>query len=799
MSPQTRSDSTLTPESAPGTDLPSGTTRRHFIGYVLAGTTLAVTADLSMDLTPRSAQAEGVTPIGSNPLTTNFYDFLDNMRDTTHMVIPLMKIEMKSDGTAVFDMPRQEVGQGITTSFAQVIGDELDMAFDQVKITISDARPELLASQLTGGSTSHYSLFLPLKVIAATARSALSTAAAEMWGVDVSQVSTRPGAGAVFGPAGQMATYGSLAERAASLTDKQINVTLKETSGGLVGQSIPRVDARDAVTGKKMYTMDLQVPNALPTMICRAPTIKGTVQAVNNLAQVKKMPGVTDVGVISNGVAVRARTFGQCIDAVRALKVDWGAGTKDNENSDSIEEQVAAVQLPKAPAPAGAEVIEDTFTFQFRSGSPMETNNAIADVRENSAEVWSVLKVPIIVQERIALMLDIPRDNVTVHCITGGGSFGRHLYSDAAYEAVEASKLFGKPVRLMWHRADDSRHGRMHPMSVCNVRATKVGNSITSFSMRHASAATDWTHGLGDILTASATAQDPRFGFSGNKELGNLSISAYFFQIVTAVPYNFGPTDVAINEVFNYDDFPTSAVRNVYSPDTTVARELLVEQMAEKFNMDAYEFRRAFVKDEKMRAVLDKVAEEGNWGRKMAPGTAQAIAVHEEYKGFIATLVELDARPQVSNRKIRDAYTGPRVTKMVQAVDVGLPINPGNIKAQMMGGAIDGIAQALTAGLHIEDGLPLEASWDNYRYTRQWNAPLNYECFVMERNRDYPGGVGELGIAVAQAATAIAYNKATGKKATEYPVNFRDPLGFAVKSKIPPVPQSPINGRRFVR
>jgi isoquinoline 1-oxidoreductase beta subunit len=780
-------------------DAPRGTTRRQFVGYVLAGSTLAVSADLAWQTAaPASAAAAGAaSPVPSNDLFANRYDFPDLYRDACMPTNHLLKIEVLPDGTAHFELPRQEVGQGITTSFAQIIADEMDLPIEKVKVTLMDGRPELIYNQLTGGSTSHFSLWIPVKTMAATARTALATAAAANWGVEASSVTTRDGA--VFGPDGQMATYGSLARDAASAVTTPFHVELRARPGKYVGQDVGRLDAREAVTGAKKYTMDLQVPNALPTMICRPPTLNGTVQSITNIEQVKAMPGVTDVGAITRGVAVRARTFGQCIDAVRALQVVWGAGTVDHENSDSLHEKVAAVQLPMHPALPVEEVIEETYTCQYRSGSPLETNGAVADVRGDTAEVWGVFKMPIVTLQRIALQLDVPEDNVTVHCVTGGGSFGRHLFSDAAFEAVEASKLFGKPVRLMWHRTDDARHGRMHPMTITALRATRTGNSITSLQLRCAGSATDLTHGVGEIISGSATAQDPRLGFSGNKQYGNQTVAFGFFQILTQIPYNFGPTDAFLNETFNYDDLPTSAVRNVWSPDVCCAREMFVSKLADGFGMDDYEFRRAFLKNDGMRAVLDKVAEAGDWGRTMPAGTAQAIGFHEEYHSYVACLMEIDARPAMVNRRIREAYAGPRITKAIMAIDIGNPINPRNVQAACQGGCMDGIAQALTASCHIEDGLPLEGSWDNYRYTRQWNVPYVFECHVMPANREIGGGAGEVGVAASQAAAAVAYYRATGKHVTEFPVNFRDPLGYVVKSRIPPIPQSPINGRRFAR
>ena len=129
--------------------------------------------------------------------------------------------------------------------------------------------------------------------------------------------------------------------------------------------------------------------------------------------------------------------------------------------------------------------------------------------------------------------------------------------------------------------------------------------------------------------------------------------------------------------------------------------------------------------------MLKKAAEVGKWGRTMPAGTAQGIAIHKEYKGSTACLVEIDCRPETVNRKVRDGVTGPRVTKAVVAVDAGLVVNPQGLKAQMMGGFSDGLALALTSSLHLRDGHFLEASWDNYFYTRQWNIPPEFEVVIV--------------------------------------------------------------------
>jgi isoquinoline 1-oxidoreductase beta subunit len=240
--------------------------------------------------------------------------------------------------------------------------------------------------------------------------------------------------------------------------------------------------------------------------------------------------------------------------------------------------------------------------------------------------------------------------------------------------------------------------------------------------------------------------------------------------------------------------FNTGSMRNIYSPDVRTAGELVIDQLAAKMGLDPYEFRKRHVSSDRVLAVLNAVAEAGQWGRPMKPGTAQGIAIHEEYKGATACLVELDCREKQTGRDIPDGVGGPRVTKVTFAVDAGLPINPRGLEAQMQGGINDGIAQALTSSLHLRDGHFLEASWDNYFYTRQWNVAPKVQVIVMPATTGVPGGAGEAGVAATMAAVACAYARATGHVPTYFPINHRDDLRFKVKPYVPPIPPSPVNG-----
>ncbi|MFE6061609.1 molybdopterin cofactor-binding domain-containing protein [Streptomyces sp. NPDC056431] len=778
-------DGTARPEGADGDDATRGTSRRRFLGYVLAAPTLTVAAQLGAEaLAPRQAAAAAPALIPSLPGPAELLDLNELLTLAALPTSHLITIRLDEDGTAHFALPRAEVGQGITTSSAMIVAEELDLPLDKVKVTLADARPELLFNQLTGGSNTTYSTYHPLRVAAAVARGRLLRAASLVLGEAVGTLTTK--AGAVLSPAGALLGYGELAVKAAAVSDTAVEVTLKDSDRfRLIGTGQRRVDALEAITGRKKFAMDLQVPDALPTMVCRPPTINGTVRSVANLAEVRAMPGVTDVVTVSTGVAVRGRTFGQCVDAVRALRVDWGPGTAEGASDATVLAKLRRAELPLVvPAlPLLTKAVDARFTFHFASNAALETNCAIADVREDSAEIWGSLKAPIVAQEQIALKLGLPVSAVRVHVTEGGGSFGRKLFHDAADEAVEISRAMGKPVKLMWHRTDDFRQGRTHPMSTSRVRATYTLGEVLTYEQRHTSVATDFGHGIGEVLTAEA-ARLP---------VGDLAFSQTMFQLTQISPYHLGVTTQLLSETDK--GFNTGSMRNIYSPNVRCAQELVMDELARRMGQDGYAMRRRLLKDPRARAVLDKVAEVGEWGRAMPAGTAQGIAVHTEYHSVVAMLVEIDCRPGTTGRKIPGAVTGPRVTKAVCAVDVGLAVNPRGLEAQMMGGISDGIAITLTSGLHLRDGHFLEGSWDQYFYTRQWNTPPELEIIVMPSTGEKPGGAGELAVAGAMAAVACAYGRATGAMPTVFPVNHADPLAFTPLPTVPPVPASPTDGR----
>ncbi|QYX81395.1 xanthine dehydrogenase family protein molybdopterin-binding subunit [Streptomyces akebiae] len=721
--------------------------RRRFLTYLVAAPTLAVATKIGLDVyEPGSAEAA----IPTLPAPADLVDLGDLLilagTPTAHMLV----LSVDEEGVAHFRLPREEVGQGLTTAVAMLVAEELDTPLDRVRIQLDDARPELLFNQLTGSSNSIRSLYDPVRHTAAAARARLVGAAAQQWGLTASELTVRRGV--VVAPDGRTASYGSLSAAAASLDLGSLAVTpKKESEHALVGTPTSRIDARALVTGKQAYTLDLDVPGAKPCMVRRPPTINGTVKAVNNEAAVRAMPGVLDVVTIDTGVAVVAETFGQALDGKEALDVTWGPGSIDTLSDDGIRAKLKAATPSLDVLGLLVKKVEGEFDFAFASHAPLETNSAVADVREDRAEIWSGLKSPIAAQAAIARAVGLPVSKVDVHVVQSGGSFGRRLFFDAALEAAVVSKKSGRPVRLMWSRIDDMRHGRMRPATHHRIRATYAAGQVLTFQHQVAAVETDFRHGLGDAITAAAASLP-----SG---IGNATFAQTLFLTTVKSPYHFGVTTQTLTEV--PIRMHTGSWRSVYSANTRGAEEIIVDELAAKLGKDPVAFRREFLKTARQRAVLDKVTTEGDWGRSLPDGWAQGVAFHDEYKACTACLVEIDA---TDPRK-------PRVTKAVIAADVGRVINPRGLEAQLLGGLTDAISTTLRAGLHIDEGLPLEGSYSQFHYARQKDSPKDVRIFVIE-GADEPGGAGELGVPAAVGAVANAYARATGTKPRSFPVNF---------------------------
>jgi isoquinoline 1-oxidoreductase beta subunit len=424
--------------------------------------------------------------------------------------------------------------------------------------------------------------------------------------------------------------------------------------------------------------------------------------------------------------------------------VTWGAGTVDGVSDSDIQARLAAAIPPMIPAPPLTQRVDATFTFAFVNHAPMEVGSAVADVKSGSAEVWVASKSPTGAQSAVADAVGLSADQVRLHVIRAGGSFGRRIYNEPVVEAARVSQAIGKPVKLMWTRNDDMRHGRVRPRSHHQLRAVYAAGEVLSYEHRAACVEVDLGSGTGQALVDAGYVSP--------------TVGSAFFNIAEVCPYNFGVVTETLNEV-SYD-IPTATWRSVYSAQARTAEEIVVDEIAKALGSDAVATRRKFLKTAEARAVLDKVATEGNWGRSMSSGTAQGIAMHAEYRSIAACLVEINCNG-----------AQPRVTKAFMALDVGRQVNPSGLRAQAMGSLMDGISTVLLAGNHLDNGAFREGSYSDFKYARQADAPLSCEVHLVG-GTGAPGGMGELCVPAAAGAVANAYARATGKRPRNFPINF---------------------------
>ncbi|WP_369182212.1 molybdopterin cofactor-binding domain-containing protein [Streptomyces sp. Y1] len=738
------------------------TGRRRFLTYLLAAPTLTVAARIGLDAAApasapaavrntaaRTAAAATAPPqLLGLPGIPDVVDLGDAITLACLPTAHLLVLEVTAAGRAVLTLPRLEVGQGLTTAMAMLVAEELDARLTDVDVPLSDGRPELLFNQLTGGSTSVRSLYEPVRAAAAAARARLVTAAAQHWNLPAGTLRTADSA--VLAPDGRRVGFGRLAAAAAAVAVPAVPVTPKPPDRlRVVGTPTGRIDARDIVTGRAAYTGDLRIPGAVPTVVARPTTINGTLASLDASAA-RAMPGVLGVVRIPSGVAVLAETFDQALKARNALRTTWHPGPVAHLSGADIRARLRDAHPPFLLPPLLTPYLDGEFDFAFVNHAPMEVLTAVADVRPHRADVWFAAQAPIVAQQAIAAELGLPQGAVTVHVVRGGGSFGRRLFFDAALEAAQVSRAAGRPVKLMWTREDDMRHGRMRPASHHRVRATygPLGQ-VLSWEHRAATVRTDLGHGLGEALTGA--------GF--DLSLAGLSLAQGFFLLTEKNPYDVGVPTQLLAEVAL--DMPTGSWRSVYSGTVRVADEIMMDELARRTGQDEVAFRRARLRGTLGRAVLDTVAQKGNWGRPMPPGQAQGVGYHEENGGRVAYLVELDATDRAD----------PRVTRAVCAVDVGRAIDPRGLEAQLTGTLVDGISVILRAGNHIDNGAVREGSYADFRYARQRDTPPAVEIHLLPPSGP-PGGAGELGVAAACAAVANAYARATGTSPRSFPLAF---------------------------
>jgi isoquinoline 1-oxidoreductase subunit beta len=672
--------------------------------------------------------------------------------------------------------PRAEMGQGIHTTLAALVAEEMDLTLEQVKVihgpashayfnaavlregvpfaptemgwmaeTMRDAMvvpAKFLGFQITGGSSSIPDAYEKMRMAGAAARAMLVVAGAAQLGVDPAACKTE--GGAVVGPDGTALPYTTLGVAAADV-ELDAEPGLKDPSTWtLLGQTQARVDMVPKVTGTAQFTVDLRLPGMLFATARTNPRQGGVMNGFDASAA-EAMPGVKQIVPLPNGVAVVATNTWAAMQAADAIVFDWGMApypATSDEISAALDaamtaDFVDAVQRDDGDVDAGltGEVFEASYAVPYLAHATMEPMNAAALLADGKLTVWSGNQLPTQVRAEGAMLTGLPPEAVTVETLLMGGGFGRRAEMDIIRQAVTvAMAVEGTPVLLTWSREEDMTHDGYRPAAKAVVRGAVKDGVVTAF----------------DYATVSSAVMESQAGRLGYSIPGP---DATIVQGAWEQPYGF-----ANYRVTGYRAkamVPVGSWRSVGASQNAFFHETAVDELAHLAGVDPLEFRLAQMTDEPSRKVLEAVAEMSDWGNVPA-GRARGVAFCLSFGVPVAEVIEVMETPD-----------GLKMTGAWAAVDVGRALDPGNIEAQVQGAMVYGLSAAMRGEITFADGMAEQMNFWDFEPMRLPQCPP-IAVRILE-NQPVVRGIGEPGLPPAAPALGNAIFALTGQRLRELP------------------------------
>lgn len=688
---------------------------------------------------------------------------------------PNAYIRITPDDVVTLWVTRSEMGQGVRTNLPAALAEELEV--DLKKVRLEQAMPGTRFKGIrlrTSGSGSSSGTFLALRRAGATAREMLIAAAAQHWGVSPSSCRAESGA-VVHVPTRRSRTYGQLAE-AAGRQPVPAEPPLKDAKDfRLLGKPLRRMDGPQIVRGEAIYGFDVRVPGMLVAVMQRCPYMGGKLKAFD-ASKAMAVSGVRHVAPITKGiftgVAVAADNTWAALQGRDALRIEWDPGPNADFDSDRFIESLKASSVqegypirhegdPPAAFASSARRLEATYEYPFQAHAPLETMNCTADVRRDSCELWLASQTPETAYNDIIKMLGLPPEAVKVHTTLMGGGFGRRLFVDYAHEAVELSQAIGRPVQLIWTRADDMRHGFFHPASIEKLEAALDENGRLA-AWRHKSIGSDLS--MFGLPTEEEKKDRQRYA-NDESPWGAFD-----------TPYNLPALDVQYVPVDS--PVPTGAWRAVEYPSRVFGRESFLDEVAHAASQDPLQARIDLlapgdvltlgpqkIDRGRMIHVLEVAREKSGWktplpqagGRRWGRG----VAINIYHAGsYIAQIAEVSVGPAGDLR----------VHRMVCALDCGLPINPLGLEGQVESGITWGLSAALHGKIDFRNGRAQQETYGDFRVLRLNEMPAIESHIVPSDAR--PGGFGEHAVCPVAPAVTNAIFAATGKRVRKLPIRL---------------------------
>ncbi|MEN3290366.1 MAG: isoquinoline 1-oxidoreductase subunit beta [Bradyrhizobium sp.] len=661
-------------------------------------------------------------------------------------------IRIDADGRTTLMMPQVEMGQGVYTSIAMILAEELDA--DMAHVALAHAPPDdklygnpMFGIQATGNSNSIRAWWMPLRKAAAGARAMLVQAASAQWQVEPASCTTSNST-VLHQSSGRRLGYGELIEAARGQTPPN-DVPLKQPKDFVyIGKPLKRLDTPDKVNGKAVYGIDAMLPGMKFATVAACPVFGGKVGKVDDAAALK-VQGVRQIVVLDDMVAVVGDHMWAAKKGLDALKIDWDEGPHAGISSEDVwrdlrgasekDGVVAKTTGDVNKALTAGERIEASYELPLLAHATMEPINCTVHLKPDSCEIWTGTQVMTRVQSEVAKTAGLSPDKVIVNNHLLGGGFGRKLEPDMAVAAVRIAMQVDAPLKVVWTREQDIQHDVYRPAYRDTIAATLSSDGKVSA----------WKY---KVAGSSVMARwfPPAFQ-------NGIDIDAV--DCAVDMPYDIPNFEVAYVRAEPLS-VPTGFWRGVGPNNNVFAIECFMDELARKAGRDPVEFRRAMLgKNPRMRAVLDLAAEKSGWGQPLPARVGRGVCVQPAFASFIATVVEAEV----------DDMGEVHLRRVTSVVDTGIAVNPDTVMAQIEGGLVFSLTAALYGEITIAKGRVQQSNFNDYRMLRIDQMP-KIEVHVV-KSGEAPGGIGEAGVVAGAPALRNAIYAATGVALRRLPID----------------------------
>ncbi|TKT75462.1 molybdopterin cofactor-binding domain-containing protein [Aquamicrobium sp. LC103] len=700
-------------------------------------------------------------------------------------------VKIGSDDRVTVIVPRAEMGQGVATTLAALVAEELDVELDAIVVEhgppasayanvtmIKDGLPfpvfdestlanlardgvgvvgKFLAIQGTGGSTSTTDAFERMRQAGATAREMLKSAAAEKLGVAAGTLRTE--AGRVVDPASERSlSYGELALDASALRPPSDAALRPRSDWRLLGRSQPRTDMHAKVTGAPIFGVDVSLPDMLFATVRMSPR-RGARMVSIDAAEAEKLPGVVKIvplrTYLGEGYGVIAKSTWHAFRAADAVEAEWGEAPFPPDDAGIWSELQRAMEtdagtalrndgdVDTALADAPRErVVEAEYRVPFLAHATMEPMNATARFADGVLDIWAPNQAPTLLRTVCAREAGIEEAACNVHVTYLGGGFGRRLEADYAVFATRlAMEAGGAPVKVIWTREEDITHDMYRPAAIGRFTA-RLGEN-----------------GLPEALDMKIAAPSIM-----------ASVMPRFYPALSALGPDATVVDGSYNQPYRIPNYRVAAVkaplplpvgfwRSVGNSYNGYFHECFMDEIAHSSATDPIELRRRLMTDfPTALGAIEKVADMARWGDPLPDRRARGFAFTLSFGSWVAEIVEIADTPE-----------GIRIEKVWIAADVGTALDPSIVEAQLFSGAIYGLSAAMNQEITFADGMVEQSNFHDFDAMRIHQCP-QFEVAILE-NAGRMGGAGEIGTPPAVAALANAVFALTGKRVRQLPLS----------------------------